>query len=503
MSSELLSQMPSVDHPELYRLNAVSAALDEARGRLILAGVSRQDVVGLESLVPGMLQGANPNSFTLNPSNTKLAVALEAIDLKKYAVVGAAITVAIGLIIKLFYWLKEMWINFQQRQLSEAAMKEAERQLLATQAYLQKQVNAAPDENSPVGEALRLITKYGVGDFSAFIFGYLGNEIQRHALTYKEAEEVSKEIHRITNVNGTTGEDLARYMLIFGLAQSRSAYLAPTCALALKTLHPKESAFMTNMHYAVAIIYDELLELMEWIEGTYRASKEGRDLGHYVHNLATWMRDFCNKFSRDGNIPPQGVFKITFSVEERLILDGDKSRRIQFPLKQQASFWPKLQELIDWYQENKTKRYSLYAHDHATGTVPFDKDGIRLLEALAHDGNREELAIFLRKMKTLDMAGRYVQMIKVLDRIEQSHTEFVSAHSGEVFERVPVPQGLGYNVKYLSIVEVVDNSIAFIRSMIMALRQIEELNLGISASADRALRMYVNATRDSVAFVKS
>ena len=503
MTSALLSQMPSVDHPDLYRLNAVSAALDEVRGRLILDGVCRQDVIGLESLVPGMMRGAHPNSFTINSSSTKLSVALEAINLKKYAVVGAAVSIAIGVIIKLFYWLKEMWVTFKQRQLSEAAIKEAERQLQATQEYLQKQVHDVPVENDIGAEAVRLVTTYGVGDYSMFIFSYLANEIHRKALTYKEAETIAKEIHRITNVHGKTADDITRYVLLFGLAQSKANILTPICGLTLKSIHPKESAYMSNMQYSVAIVYDEILELMEWIEGAYRAVKDQRNITHYIQNIGMWMRNFCNKFSKDGVIPPQGVFKVNFSIEERLIEEKGEMKRVQMPLNQQVVFWPKLLEILNWFQERRAIRYGLYTHHDDANHTPFDKEGIALLEELSHEHNREELAIFLRKMKTLDMSSRYVQLIKVLDRIEKEHAEFLSEGRSERFDRVSTPDGIGYNLKHISVAEVIDNAIAFIRSMTSALRQIEELNLGIATSAERAERLYTNAARDSLAFVKA
>ena len=186
-------QSPDLDHPDLHRLNAVAAALDEARARLVLNGVCRQDAIGLESLVPGMLMGANPNSFTVNTSNTKLAVALEAIDLKKFAIIGTAVTVAVGILLKFFFWLKELWKKYRERQVTEAALKEAEQRLTAMRDFLAAEIAKSENKEPDINDAASaLIAHYAVGDFSKFLFVYIANEVRRQQLKPKDAEHICK-----------------------------------------------------------------------------------------------------------------------------------------------------------------------------------------------------------------------------------------------------------------------------------------------------------------------
>ena len=62
--------MPMLDHPELHRLNAITASLDEARMRLLSDGMSRNLAIGLESMTPGIFEGHHLNSFTAVGSTT-------------------------------------------------------------------------------------------------------------------------------------------------------------------------------------------------------------------------------------------------------------------------------------------------------------------------------------------------------------------------------------------------------------------------------------------------
>jgi hypothetical protein len=494
--------MPDLDHPDLFRLNAVKAALDETRARLILDGVCRSDVIGLESLIPGVMQGANPNSFTQNTSNTKLNIALEAIDLKRFAIIGTAVTVAIGLLLKLFYWLKEMWVQFRAKQVTDAALKEAEHRLVAMRDFLAAEIakETADDINGAAGN---LVAKYGINAYSRFIYMYLDNEIRRKALNYKDAEKICTEILKVDSMQGTTQDDIVRYAFMYGMISNKSAHIQPIVAMLLPSCRPKDVAKLTNINYTVGITYGYLEEVLELIEGTYRAAHENRDMLKYVEGISMKLRDFIEKFNGRGNMLPYNhIWNITYELADRTVSTGKNSlNRIAYAKNHQVNPDPEVQVLIDYYRQHRSRRYGLYAWDRDSGLESFDREGVQLLNALTQQSQRKELEIYLRKLKTLAQNNYYSQMSSVLERIEKEHAWFMSHYKDEMYDTVRDHHLVA--IKHLSITEVVDNAIAFVKSAIMATKQIEELNLGLAAAADRTLCLYTNAARDSIAFIKA
>lgn len=494
--------IPDLDHPDLFRLNAVKAALDETRARLILAGVCRSDVIGLESLLPGVMQGANPNSFTQNTSNTKLAVALEAIDLKRFAIIGTAVTVAIGLLLKFFFWLKEAWKTFYDKQVTDAAMKEAERRLIAMRDFLAAEIakeNTEPDVN---GDAGLLITKYGVNVYSRFVYLYLANEIRRKTLSYKDAEKVCLEIAKVDNMQGQTHDDVVRYAFIYGLISSKTAHIQPITAMMLTACRPKDVAKLTNINYTTGITYGYLEEILEFVEGAFRASHEKRDMLHYVEGISMKIRDFVNKFNARGSLPHNNIWHTTFELEERMVSDRHgKLQKIIYPRNYQVLLDPSVNTMVEQFRANRSRRYGLWAWDPDSGMESFDREGVQLLNALTQESQREELSIYLRKLKTLCQSGHYAHLISVLERIEKEHAWFLDQYKAEVYE--PVQDHNLVAIKHLSITEVVDTAITFVKAAIMATKSVEELNIGLAAAADRTLRLYTNSARDSIAFIKA
>ena len=494
--------IPDLDHPDLFRLNAVKAALDETRARLILDGVCRSDVIGLESLVRGVMHGANPNSFTQNTSNTKLNIALEAIDLKRFAIIGTAVTIAIGLLLKFFYWLKEAWVQFRAKQVTDAAMQQAEHRLIEMRDFLAAEIAKEAAEPDVNGDAGNLITKYGVNAYSRFIYMYLANEIRRKTLSYKDAEKICTEIAKVDNMQGTSQDDIIRYAFIYGLISSKSAHIQPITAMLLPGCRPKDVAKLTNINYTTGITYGYLEEILELVEGTFRAAHEKRDMLHYVEGISMKLRDFCNKFNPKGSLPYSHIWHTTFDVEERTVSDGKGGlRKIIYPRNHQVALDPSVNTMVDYYRDNRSRRYGLWAWDADTGLESFDREGVQLLNTLTQQSQRDELAIYLRKLKTLAQNNYYTHLISVLERIEKEHAWFLDQYKAEVYDTVRDHNLVA--IKHLSITEVVDNAIAFVKSAIMATKTVEELNLGLAAAADRTLRLYTNAARDSLAFIKA
>lgn len=494
---------PDLDHPDLHRLNAVAAALDEARARLVLNGVCRQDAIGLESLVPGMLMGANPNSFTVNTSNTKLAVALEAIDLKKFAIVGTAVTVAIGILLKFFFWLKELWKKYRERQVTEAALKEAEQRLTAMRDFLAAEIAKSENKEPDINDAASaLIAHYAVGDFSKFLFVYIANEVRRQQLKPKDAEHICKEITKLGDLRGETRDDLIRYTYMYGLISSKSAYLQPIVGMLLPACRPKDVTKHEMINYTTSITYGYLAEILELVEGTYRASRDGRPMLNYVEGISIKLRDFCEKFNGKTILPYHKVWRITYDLEERTVnTQKGGLTKIIYPRNHQVGFDPEVIALLDYFRENRSRRMGLHTYDHDNGLESFDKEGIQLLNALAQESQREIITRFGKKLKTLAQASNVDALIKVLERIEKDHAWFLDHYKAEVFDTVHDQNPQLVAIKHLSITEVVDNAIAFVKSAIMATKAIEELNFGLVTAGDQALRLFTNAARDTAAFI--
>lgn len=158
----------AAEEKELFKLNSVMTSLVSYENQIRETGMSRAIGVGLESASPGILGGLNVNMLTELGSTTKLSVGLEAIEWRKIALAVSGTSIIVGLLIKLYQWLKDRWggsgggsssaIAAKQRQVDnlkrdmEDVKKEIQARLkkhaetpISEQAFM----NIFPDEDTP------------------------------------------------------------------------------------------------------------------------------------------------------------------------------------------------------------------------------------------------------------------------------------------------------------------------------------------------------------------
>lgn len=91
----------------VYQKSELIDQLESIRTRVATEGMTRDDAQLLERIAPGIFDGINVNKFTMRPSTTNQAVAVEAIDWKRAAtMVGAALAI-ITVIGKIISWLSD------------------------------------------------------------------------------------------------------------------------------------------------------------------------------------------------------------------------------------------------------------------------------------------------------------------------------------------------------------------------------------------------------------
>lgn len=93
------------DSVHVYQKTELISELESIQARVATEGMSRDDAVLLQRIVPGIFEDVNLNKFTVNPSTTKQGVAIEAIDWKRGAIMFSAAMAIVTIIGKIISWL--------------------------------------------------------------------------------------------------------------------------------------------------------------------------------------------------------------------------------------------------------------------------------------------------------------------------------------------------------------------------------------------------------------
>lgn len=171
----LVAEFPdcSVEEGELFKLNAIMTSIVAYESEILTNGMSKAIGFGLESADPGILGNININMLTELGSNTKLGVGLEAIEWRKIGLAVTGISVILGMLIKVYQWIKDRWqgngssstIAAKQKQVAdlkkdmaevkkelEARLKKHAETPISEQAFM----NIFPDEETPFNLPFKL-----------------------------------------------------------------------------------------------------------------------------------------------------------------------------------------------------------------------------------------------------------------------------------------------------------------------------------------------------------
>ncbi len=89
----------------IYQHTVLIDELTKMHDRIALEGMSKDDAVLLERMVPGIFEELNINRFTLHPSDTGKSLALEGLDYRRAGIMAAAALAIVAVIGKIIAWL--------------------------------------------------------------------------------------------------------------------------------------------------------------------------------------------------------------------------------------------------------------------------------------------------------------------------------------------------------------------------------------------------------------
>lgn len=164
----LIADFPdcSEEEAQLFKLNAVMTSIVAYENEMRANGMSKAIGIGLESADPGILGNINVNMLTSLGSNTKLGVGLEAIEWRKIGLAFTGIGIILGMLIKVYQWIRDRWqgngssssIAAKQKQVEDIKkdMAEVKKELEArlkkhaeTPIEEQAFMNLLPDDDTP------------------------------------------------------------------------------------------------------------------------------------------------------------------------------------------------------------------------------------------------------------------------------------------------------------------------------------------------------------------
>lgn len=139
--------LSSVNDPEVLRLSTIASHLSEVRNNIAVNGMSRETAIGLESFHPGVLgENTNFNRYTMHPSATNQAMAMESIDWVRTGIAATLIISIATAIYKLFKWVVDKATEYLDRKMQERTKTAAENTVAVEVAA----ANARPVEPPPM-----------------------------------------------------------------------------------------------------------------------------------------------------------------------------------------------------------------------------------------------------------------------------------------------------------------------------------------------------------------
>lgn len=371
---QAFADMPMVEHPELHRLNAITASLEEARNRLFSDGMSRNLAIGLESMTPGILEGHHVNSFTAIGSSTKLNVALEAIDFKKGSLIAVGIGVVIGLLVKLFNWIYDRWLESGRQKDAEARMDRYHKELAKTRKKFEEERDELVDRLFKNPDSNRIKNRYGFDGPLGFIYANLAKQVEDHKLTFKEADHIAAGVSHFMIGDREDEQAFAEYRLINVLATQPSATLNGTLKMLLvdpklKTLDLTGPTW-TALVDTIAIVQRNV----NLLKNMYSQISQGKSPEDICTRFYKAMASDINGFNRPAQAHLPRLFKIS-PVSGTWRSDANEQGKVSNYMTLPTSYTVEsMPNVIDATQKAKqlyTERYGFYQDQ---GHSPFDRD---------------------------------------------------------------------------------------------------------------------------------
>lgn len=388
--------MPMLDHPELHRLNAITASLDEARMRLLSDGMSRNLAIGLESMTPGIFEGHHLNSFTAVGSTTKLNVALEAIDFKKGSIIAAGIGVTIALIVKLFTWIYDRWLEAGRQRHADARLEQYHRNLEKMRKQFEKERDELTENLFKSSDANRIKNRYGFDGPMGFIYANLAKQVEEGRLTFKEADQVAASVSHFMIGDRDDDQAFAEYRLMNVLAERPSATLNGTLKMLL--MDPKIKVLDITGPAWTAIVDSIMtirnnLNILRGLVRDIRAGKAPEEICSRYYRIIT--KDI-NAF----NSPQQSHIPRLFKINpvmgtERSEQDANGRVRNYFtlPTSYTVETVPKVEESVQMVSQLYSQKFGLYVD---RGHTPFDRDERYLVSTLVTDKGKNFITKFMK-----------------------------------------------------------------------------------------------------------
>lgn len=368
------ADMPMVEHPELHRLNAITASLEEARNRIFSDGMSRNLAIGLESMTPGILEGHHINSFTAIGSSTKRKVALEAIDFKKGSIIAVGIGVVIGLLVKLFNWIYDRWLESGRQKDAEARMDRYHKELEKTRKKFEEERDELVDRLFKNPDSNRIKNRYGFDGPLGFIYANLAKRVEDGTLTFKEADHIAAGVSHFMIGDRDDAQAFAEYRLINILATQPTATLNGTLKMLLSD--PKiKTLDLTGPTWAALVDTIAIVQRnVNLLKNMFSQISQGKSPEDICTRFYKAMTSDINGFNRPSQSHLPRLFKIA-PVNGTWRSDADESGKISnyltLPTSYTVESMPNVVESVQKVKQLYSERYGFYADQ---GHMAFERD---------------------------------------------------------------------------------------------------------------------------------
>lgn len=303
---------PEFEAPDFHRLTSLASSLIEYQTRIGVEGMSQDIAVGLETLVPGILNGVSMHAFTTLPSRTKQTVALEAINWQKVAAIASAVFSIITIILKLLDWLLGI-LKGMRKSPEEKRMQQVLRELTHARVVAAMKAQALAKELEETRDVRTIRAQFCKGKPFDVVYEQICKLLEEDLVDYPDAKQIAINAEKvIRDVQRSPDADLY-YAMLRELARNPMASIP---GVLLLTVPAKREDALNPLYTATATLVRYICQTARYVNDIARQTiaANDRELIGLINSMLNGMARAGSELT-DKYAPHTGVFQVTPQID--------------------------------------------------------------------------------------------------------------------------------------------------------------------------------------------